>query len=142
MREILPEEWTLPAIDARNEAFFCSGRLLVRRCTGCGLVQHPPEDVCAGCQGVDFDLCESAGRGRVHSYTVAHHPAHPDLAEHVPYAVVLVELDDHPHVRIVGNLLGVPPETVRIGRAVRAIWEAVEDENGRLLKLPQWALAD
>ena len=142
MREILPDDWTLPVIDARNEAFFCSGRLTLRRCVGCQLVQHPPEDVCSGCQGVDFEACESTGRGRVHSYTVAHHPAHPALVEHVPYAVVLVELDDHPHVRIVGNLLGVPPEAVHIGQALRAVWEEVEDEQGRLLKLPQWALVD
>ena len=138
MRKILPEGWTLPAIEPRNEAFFCSGRLVLRRCVDCGFVQHPPEDVCAECQGVAFEACESLGRGHVHSYTVAHHPAHPSLAEHVPYAVVLVELDDHPHVRVVGNLLGVSPESVHIGQALRAIWEEVEDGEGRLLKLPQW----
>jgi len=142
MRAILPEDWTLPAIDARNEAFFCSGRLVFRRCAECGFVQHPPEDVCAGCQGVDFEACEAAGRGRVHSYTVAHHPAHPSLVEFVPYAVVLVELDDHPHIRIVGNLLAVSPEALHIGQAVRVIWETVEDEDGRPLKLPQWMPAD
>ncbi len=138
MRTIMPEDWTVPALDQRNEAFFTSGRILLQSCAACGTVQHPPEDVCHRCQGVDFELRESQGTGSVHSYTVIHHPAHPALADSLPYAVALVSLDDFPGVRITGNILNLAPERVSIGLRVRAVWEEVIDPEGRKLQLPQW----
>ncbi len=138
MRSVLPEDWTLPAVDVLNEAFFRSGRLVLQRCTGCATVQHPPEELCHRCQGRSFEEAQSEGRGTVYSYTVVHHPPHPKLSDAVPYTVVLVRLDDHPAVRITGNLVGVAPEAVSIGLPVRAFWDEIDDEDGAVLRLPQW----
>ncbi len=44
--------------------------------------------------------------GTVHSYTVVHYAANRALADAVPYTVVLVSLDDAPHLRVVGNIEG------------------------------------
>lgn len=141
MRSALPEDWTLPAVSPLNEAFFRSGRLALQRCAGCGTVQHPPEELCHRCHETDFEEAVSEGTGTVYSFIVVHHPAHPKLSDSVPYTVVLVSLDDHPDVRITGNLVGVAPEAVSIGLPVRAFWDEIQDEDGVVLQLPQWEAA-
>ena len=47
------------------------------------------------------------GRGRVFTWTVTHRPIDPAFADELPYAVLVVELDEGP--RVVGNLLGLEP---------------------------------
>ena len=138
MRQILPVDWTLPALEPHNEAFFTSGRMLIQRCTGCQGIQHPPEVICHRCLGSEFDAREVAGEGSVHSYIIVHHPAHPSLADSVPYAVVLVSLDELPEVRITGNLPGTPLDQVRIGMRVRARWDEFVGSDGTTYRLPQW----
>ncbi len=141
---VLPDDWALPALDARNTVWFTSGQLAVQRCAGCGTAQHPPEEVCHRCGSMSFDHVAVAPRGTVHSYTVAHYPVHPALAGSVPYTVVLVSLDEAPQVRVVGNLVGdravgaAPAgDEIIIGMPVEAFWEERE-VDGQVVRLPQW----
>ena len=53
---VLPDDWALPALTPFNEAWFTSGALVVQRCTSCGTLQHPPEEICHVCGGMTFDL--------------------------------------------------------------------------------------
>jgi uncharacterized protein len=132
----LPDDWTLPAVDEHSEAFFTSGELLLERCPACGHVQHPPQGVCVECQHVGTERVAAEPVGTVVSATVVHHALNPMLRERVPFNVVVVELRDHPHVRLVGNVLGVAGERVPIGTAVRGTWTApLGDQAVRLL---QW----
>ena len=141
MSRVLGERWALPVLDAANRAFFTAGVLTLQRCRACGHVQHPPEDVCEACQQTEFGSFESAGRGRVESVSVVHYPVHPDLADSVPYAVVLVSVDDAPGLLITGNVAGTPPEVVRIGAAVRVVFEEAIDPASRSpLRIPQWEI--
>jgi uncharacterized OB-fold protein len=136
------EGWLLPALDEANREFFTSGKISVRECTGCGTIQHPPEDLCHSCGGYEFRGREVAGAGTIYSHTVVRHPVHPDLSDRIPYTVVLVSLDELPEVRITGNLLELAPEHVRVGLAVRAVWEkVVNPETNETLQLPQWVPA-
>lgn len=139
MSRYLPEAWALPIIDDLNREFFTSGKLMLQQCAGCKTVQHPPEEVCHHCQGMEFVHVESAGLGAVYSYVVVHYPAHQELQSAVPYAVVLVQLDDYPAVRIVGNCLNAEPDEIETGMAMRVRWEAITDaETGERLRMPQW----
>src|SRR5262245_10912134 len=141
MARYLPEDWLVPQLDPHNEAFFTSGKLLLQKCSGCGTVQHPPEDVCHRCQGTAFVAREVAPRGSVYSYTVVRHPTHPGLSKSIPYTIVLVSLDELPQVRITGNLPDLPPENLRVGLSVNAISEETRDDAGHTLHLPQWVPA-
>jgi uncharacterized OB-fold protein len=133
----LPADWGLPIVTPTNEAWFTSGKLAIQRCARCATLQHPPEEVCHACGGMDFETRELAPRGTVHSYTVVHYAANPALAGAVPYTVVLVSLDDAPHLRVIGNLEG----EVRIGMPVEAFWQERTAEDGTLIRLPQWRAA-
>jgi uncharacterized OB-fold protein len=59
---------------------------------------------------------EITSSGRVYSLTVNYQRWLPGLE--VPYAIVLVEFDDHPGVRVVGRLRGCSPEEATIGMPV------------------------
>jgi len=72
----------------------------------------------------------AAGTGEVFSYVVHHHPPVPGKT--LPFVVALVELPEG--VRMVGELLGVRPDQVRVGLPVRAEFVRVDDE----LVLPAW----
>ena len=142
MSRALGDQWPLPQIDDGNRGWFTSGELSVQKCLACGAFQHPPEDVCSSCQSFDLGVHLSTGLGRIESLVIVRHPPHTALVDVVPYAVVVVSLDDAPGVNVVGNLLGTPPEELRIGQAVSASFEEVPDpEGGETLRIPQWKLA-
>ena len=138
MGKILPDGFAMPAIEPLNEPFFTTGRLMLQVCKQCDTVQHPPEDICRSCQAMELGWCEAAGTGEVYSFTVAQYAIHPDLADRIPYAAAIVQLDDHPHVRVTGNILNIPPDQVEIGLPVRVVFEDATNADGRKLKLPQW----
>lgn len=136
---ILGDDWLLPALDARNRDWFSAGRLALQTCSRCRAVQFPPEDACRSCGSFELGSRESAGVGRVESVAVVHHPVHPALRAHVPYAVVLVSLDDAPGVNLLGNVLNRPPDAIAIGERVRVAFEEVRDpDSGETLRIPQW----
>lgn len=143
MTRVLGERWAVPTLDAHTRAFFTSGVLALQRCRRCAYIQHPPEDVCASCQGFDFDHFASAGIGRVESVAVVTQAVHPLLAEQVPYAIALVAVADAPGVLIAGNVVGREPDAVRIGDRVRVVFEdATDPHSGEALTIPQWVVTD
>jgi uncharacterized OB-fold protein len=135
---VLPPDWALPAIDDTNRAWFTSGEVALQQCASCGTLQHPPEEICHVCGSMSFDIHVASPFGTVFSYTVAHHAVNGALEASVPYAVVLVSLDEVPEVRVIGNLLEVPVDEVAIGMAVEATWEERVPETGETILLPQW----
>ena len=135
-----PSDWATPEVTPLNRAWFTSGTLAVQRCTKCGAIQHPPEEFCNSCAGTDFDHRVVEPRGTVHSFTVAHYAPSAALAESVPYAVVLVSLDELPEVRVIGNMPDTDPASVRIGMPVEAYWEERRGagSGATVVRLPQW----
>jgi uncharacterized protein len=122
-----------PAV-SRDTAFFwdgtAAGELRIQRCEGCGALRHPPGPVCPGCGAARPGYIVAAGTGAVYSYVVQHHPPVPGKS--LPIVVALVQLTEG--VRMVGELLDVGPERVRIGLPVRAAFVRVDDT----LSLPAW----
>jgi uncharacterized protein len=68
------------------------GALRYQQCAACGSINRKPGRVCAACGGRDLDWKDSAGRGRLYSWTVVWRPQHPSFQ--VPYAPAIVELDE------------------------------------------------
>lgn len=67
----------------------------------------------------------TSGRGRVATFTINHHAWKPELTEH--YVVAIIELDDQPGLRLLSNVVGMPPEHVRIDMPVQVRFEQHED---------------
>ncbi|MEU8563970.1 OB-fold domain-containing protein [Streptomyces cyaneofuscatus] len=112
-----------PVINRDNAGFWAGvaeHRLLIQRCTGCATLRFPWLPGCNACAGQEWDMVEASGEGTVFSHVVMHHPSFPAFdpsGEGGPYAVALIELAEG--VRIVGNVVGVPYDKVRIGLPVR-----------------------
>lgn len=135
---VLPTDWALPELSPLNEAWFTSGSITVQLCDTCETRQHPPEEICHSCGSLTLGAETLAPTGIVYSYTIAHYAVNRALADSIPYAVVLVSLDDAPDLRVVGNMPGVPIAEITIGLAVEAIWEPHTAEDGTKILLPQW----
>ncbi|MCZ7524913.1 MAG: Zn-ribbon domain-containing OB-fold protein [Acidimicrobiia bacterium] len=100
----------VPRPEGLNAEFYahCArGELRFQRCDGCGRWRHPPRVLCATCGSDRYTWVRSSGRGRVHTWTVTHRAANPAFAGEVPYAVLVVEMEEGP--RLVGNLRGLDP---------------------------------
>jgi uncharacterized OB-fold protein len=126
----LPPSMPRPAVTDDTRPFWdaCRARRLVaQRCTGCGAFRHPPSPVCWRCRRFPHEWVTLSGRGSVFSHAVVHRAFLPELAEHVPYTVVVVALDDA-DVRFVSNLVDAAPGELRVGLPVEVVFEDVAPE--------------
>ncbi len=108
-----PRARIVPEVTALTEPYWeaaRAGRLALQRCPVCERTWHPPEPVCPTSPGHPVEWITASGWGRLHSYTVVHHAAHPAVADALPYVVALVDLDEGP--RLICNLLGSDPGEV------------------------------
>ncbi|MER5787788.1 OB-fold domain-containing protein [Streptomyces sp. NPDC001980] len=131
-----------PVTDTDGAPFWeyaARGELRVQTCADCGEPRFPPRPCCPHCQSFASEWRPTSGRGRIWSYVVPHPPLLPEYAAQAPYNVVVVELDDAPRVRMVGNVVteagaqlnSLPRDRIRIGARVQAVFA---------YGLPQWVL--
>jgi uncharacterized OB-fold protein len=99
-------------------------RLVLPRCSSCGTFIWYPRTFCPDCRTIGVDWVEASGRGTVYSFTVTHRGAGP-WAEHAPYVIAYVELDEGP--RVMTNIVDVDPDRVRIGDRVTAVFQPAGD---------------
>lgn len=141
-------EFLLPDLDDDEAHPFwegcAAGELRVQRCVDCGRTTHPPRPMCPACRSTNRDWVATSGRGRVWSYVIPHPPLLPAYSPLAPYNVIVVELDDDPAIRFVGNLVAadgaeinsLDPHTVVIGEPVRVSFATIDD-----VTLPRWVRA-
>ena len=119
----------LPKVSPEMAPFFEAARrheLVVQRCRGCRALRFPARDRCSRCLSREAEWIRVSGRGTVFSYAVMHQLYHPGFAAEVPYAVVVVELEEG--VRILSNLVDCPASEVTVGLPVEAVFEEVSPE--------------
>ena len=112
--------------NAEFYAWAARGELRLQRCADCNAWRHPPRHRCASCGSVAVTWAPVSGRGRVFSWTITHQQLDPAFA--VPYAVVVVELDEGP--RLVTAVRGIAPGALRLDLRVEARIARVSDTIG------------
>jgi len=123
----------LPTPDRGSAPYWqalADGRFVMQRCRRCTRWTWPARPICSGCHGFDLEWTEAGGGGEVHSWIVTHQPYSPDLAALVPYAVVLVRVDEQDDILIPGRYVGTVD--IHQGLRVRARPEKATDEIGLL----------
>jgi uncharacterized protein len=119
----------VPAITPDMREFFDGARagcLMVQKCDSCGKLRFPAHDLCSKCNSTDSRWVPVSGRGEVFSFSIMHQLYHPGFAKEVPYAVVMVELEEG--CKFVSNLLGVKPHDIKCGMPVEVTFEKLSDE--------------
>ena len=113
----------LPSPPGINGEFYeraaTTGVLHLQRCTDCEAWRHPPRLMCAACGSERWTWAPVSGRGRVFTWTTTHRAVDPAFADELPYAVLVVELEEGP--RVVGNLVDLAPEALTLDLAVRVV---------------------
>ncbi|WP_063774106.1 OB-fold domain-containing protein [Streptacidiphilus rugosus] len=120
-----------PVVNRDNAGFWdgvAAGELRFQRCEECGTPRFPWLPGCNRCGSDRWRAEAASGDGVVYSRVTVHHPMPAAFGR--PYAVALVELAEG--VRIVANVVGVPPEQVGIGTPVRLGFQRFDEE----LELP------
>ena len=135
-----------PVADRDTQPFWdavAERRLIVQRCRACGRFIWQPRPLCPHCHAEDPEWIELGGTATVVSWTVIHPPVLPVWQDAVPFTLLLVEPDDAPGVRMVGQLVEPDATLVRgdggadFGVRVELRWRI--DEAGQTL--PAWTLA-
>jgi uncharacterized OB-fold protein len=145
---------TIDDVDKENREFFgycAKGEFRLQKGKESGLLRDPPTTACPWSTDRDYDWVPVEGKGTVHSYAEVHHAIQPAFKEHVPYMMLLVDLDtqkgapsEHEALRVAGNLViadgtFAPPDVIRsvgIGTRVRMVFRPVTDG----FSLPQWTI--
>lgn len=102
-----------PAVYPETQAFWeaaAQGKLLVKRCAGCGEYHHYPRSICPFCFSARTEWRQASGAGTIYSYSVMRR------AE-VPYVIAYVTLDEG--VSMLTNIVRCDPDAVRIGQRVK-----------------------
>ena len=115
-------------LTAEFYAHLAAGELRLQRCDGCGAWRHPPRVMCGRCGSESWGWTPTSGRGVVYTWTVTHQALVPPFADDVPYAVVVVELDEGP--RLVTAVRGIANDALRLGLPVEVRVVHVSDAVG------------
>ena len=118
----------LPVVDEMSAPYWaaCADHVLkLPRCSHCLQFTFPPDLSCPHCHSLDprFTWEEVSGEGRVRTWTVMRHSFLGGFE--LPFVLVDVELNDPPHVRLIGRLLDGPDAPLRAGDAVRVAFEDI-----------------
>ncbi len=101
-------------------------RLVLPKCVRCSELIWYPRAVCPFCGSLEVDWAEVSGRGTVYTFTIVRKGSGP-YAPVSPYIVAFVQLEEGP--TMMTNIVGVDPESVSIGQAVRVQWEPAGDDG-------------
>ncbi len=132
----------VPARDGLDAPFWeglANDKLFLQRCQSCERWQWGAEWVCHRCRSFDLAFEETEATGIIYSHQRVWHPVHPALKEHGPFVIVLVELPHADNVRLVGNLVGDPHQSLEIGASVAGVFEHHLD-NDPAFTLLQWMI--
>lgn len=144
----------IDAADHENLAYFqycADGDFRLQQCSACAILRYPPTTGCPWCGHEASTWTAVEGRGTVYTYAEVHHAIQPAFRAHLPYLIVIVELDTQQGkpkpadaLRVAGNLVTAdgelaPPdqvESVGVGSRVRMVFKTAGDG----IAIPNWTV--
>ena len=119
----------LPEMQGYSKEFYAwcrRGDLRFQRCSDCDAWRHVPREMCAKCGSDEWKWVRSSGKGTVFTWTIAERAMHPAFVDAVPYAPVIIEMDEG--VRLVSEMIDCEPADLEIGMRVEVAFAKVSDE--------------
>ena len=129
------DDLTRPYWEAAKE-----GKLAIQRCQSCGTYNHPPVFLCKNCTDPNAELVAEpvSGKGTLRQWYVCHDTSVEGWEDHVPYAVLAVELDEQPNLLVMSNLLNHEYDELGEGIEIGMRLEVVFDKANDDYYIPQW----
>jgi uncharacterized OB-fold protein len=119
----------VPAPDADSAALWRGlrdGVLLLQHCGDCAHVQYYQQAICRECGGANLSHRPASGRGKVHSFSVVHRAPGPAFKADLPYAVLLIDLQEGP--RMISTYTGGKLEDVTFDMDVMLVCERISED--------------
>jgi uncharacterized OB-fold protein len=119
----------LPVMEGYTHEFYdwCGkNELRFQKCTKCGTWRHVPRPMCANCHSLESEWVKVSGKGKIYCWTVVHQALDPAFASEVPYAAVIIELDEGP--RMISWVTGISPDKLKVGMPVEVWFDKVTDD--------------
>ena len=126
-----------PAPTPENQPYWDGakeGKLVIQRCQGCGSYNHPPVALCNYCGDRDAELKWEPVSGRATLYTnyICYDTSVSGFEEKVPYAVIMVELEEQADLLLMSNILNFEydmlGEELTMGMPLEVVFDKVNDD--------------
>ncbi len=108
-------------LDEQFWANCANGKLSFQCCLECATWRHIPRFMCAKCGSDKWDWRQSSGRGVIYSWTICHMPMSREFETVLPYAVLIVELEEG--VRITAGLRELAHQDLTLDLPVEVVFE-------------------
>lgn len=119
----------LPSVEDETRPYWeaaKAGRLLIKKCNGCGEVHHYPRPFCPSCWSEDVEWQEVSGNGTLYTYSIVFRNDLAPFDQWGAYVPAIVELDEGP--RLMTNIVDTPTDSLRIGMPVEVRYRDLTDE--------------
>ena len=83
----VPTKWSQPFWDAAKEH-----RLVLRKCSQCGNIDHPPYLYCTACQADEHEWIEASGKGTLFAYAINYFGVPFPFWADLPYALGMIDV--------------------------------------------------
>ncbi len=123
----IPTKWSQPFWDAAKEH-----RLVLKKCSTCGNIDHPPYLYCTACQADEHEWIEASGKGTLYAYAVNHFGVPFPFWDDMPYVLAMVDLPEGP--RMISNIVECDIEKLANGMELEVVFDDVSGE----ITLPKW----
>jgi uncharacterized OB-fold protein len=123
----IPTPWSQPFWDAAREH-----RLVLRRCSKCGYIDHPPYLYCTNCHTDEHEWIEAEGKATLAAYAINQFGVPFPFWADLPYVVALIDLPEG--VRMISNVVECEFDRLQNGMKLEVVFDDVSDE----ISLPKW----
>ncbi|MFW6113576.1 MAG: Zn-ribbon domain-containing OB-fold protein [Actinomycetota bacterium] len=106
------------------------GKFLASRCESCGITYLPARVFCERCFSKIEGTFQVPGTGKVYAHTVAHFNL-DESPKKEPAVVALIDMDET-DCRMVHYLVGVKPEEIEVGMAVKPVLKPKKERKGHI----------
>jgi uncharacterized OB-fold protein len=117
----VPSKWSQPFWDGAKQH-----KLLLKRCSKCGTIDHPPYLYCTECWAEEHEWIETLGRGKIYAFTTVMLGAPLLFTDDIPYTIAMVDLAEGP--RMLSTIVEAKPEELSIGMEVEVVFDDVTEE--------------
>ena len=107
-------------------------QLKIQQCNSCDGWVFYPRNHCTHCFSHDLEWKQVNGEGVLYSYTLTRIPTMPEFNDEMPQALAVIELAEG--VRINTTLIDVAEEDIKIGMAVKPVFDKVSVDGDTLLR--------
>lgn len=122
-----PTKWSRPFWEAAKKR-----RLVLKKCSKCGNIDHPPYLYCTACQADEHEWVEASGKGTLFAYAVNYFGVPFPFWADLPYVLGMVDLAEG--VRMISNIVDCDFEELENGMELEVVFDDVSDE----ITLPKW----